>query len=416
MGSIRTEKSWERFLLSPPPPLELPTPTSPIFHLSADIRFGEKKIVPIDINLFPAGWQNLCKEDYHSALLAIREFLKVLGIKPKKILILSETFTRNPPYGENLKVLKEILSGIPAEVRIGILDPRIPEEGVFYSTLTEPILVERVIRDGENLKVGSSFYPDWIVSENDFSSGIPEELQNLSIPIDNSPYLGWWQRKKSQFYHYYFALLKEKLPSIGIDPEPFLLNYATLPFPPHDPPWEDLKNLCYELWEKIKEARKKENISSPPFLVIKDESGTFGIGLVTVENPDLLKDLPRWIREKLRRGKGGKPITHLLIQEGIQTELKWDSYPAEVVGMGVGMKAVGGFIRLHRKRSERESLNVPGMEFYPLCSHTLKTPSLSPLSPPTILQWISFLYPFIALSATMEKNKVVPLLPTPPAP
>src|SRR4051794_36271881 len=75
----------------------------PPFYCSIDLRDSGHKIVPVDNNLYPAGFNNICPEDLRTAPNVFRAQvdanLNRLGIEsPQKILILPESHTQNTYY------------------------------------------------------------------------------------------------------------------------------------------------------------------------------------------------------------------------------------------------------------------------------------------------------------------------------
>src|SRR6476620_8251057 len=72
----------------------------PPFYCSIDLRDSGHKIVPVDSNLYPAGFNNICPEDLRNAPPVLRAQLDAITAakKPKsveKILILPESHTQN---------------------------------------------------------------------------------------------------------------------------------------------------------------------------------------------------------------------------------------------------------------------------------------------------------------------------------
>ncbi len=94
-------------------------------YTSIDLRDSGFKMSPVDSNIFPAGFNNVCVEDWS---LAASTFEKVLtetngGTKPEKILVIPENHTTNLYYFENLWALREILTLAKFEVILGHLNP-----------------------------------------------------------------------------------------------------------------------------------------------------------------------------------------------------------------------------------------------------------------------------------------------------
>src|SRR5262249_28886462 len=96
----------------------------PPFYCSIDIRDAGHKIAPVDSNLYPAGFNNICPEDQRNAPPIVRAHIeasaKHLGIpSPKKVLVLPEAHTSNLFYIENLYYLTQLISNAGFETRIG---------------------------------------------------------------------------------------------------------------------------------------------------------------------------------------------------------------------------------------------------------------------------------------------------------
>src|ERR1700761_5258276 len=79
----------------------------PPFYCSIDLRDSGHKIVPVDSNLYPAGFNNICPEDQRTAPAVLRAQLDAVASRAghpgvAKILILPESHTTNLFYIENL--------------------------------------------------------------------------------------------------------------------------------------------------------------------------------------------------------------------------------------------------------------------------------------------------------------------------
>src|SRR6476659_7646222 len=86
----------------------------PPFYCSIDLRDSGHKIVPVDSNLYPAGFNNICPEDRRAAPPIFRAQVEAIANQrgkstPTRILILPEAHTKNSYYIENLYYLNEII-------------------------------------------------------------------------------------------------------------------------------------------------------------------------------------------------------------------------------------------------------------------------------------------------------------------
>ena len=73
----------------------------PIYS-SVDIRMNNFKTAVVDTNLFPAGFNNLCKYSHQDIAKILSKTISKTVKNCKKILILAENHTRNKFYLENL--------------------------------------------------------------------------------------------------------------------------------------------------------------------------------------------------------------------------------------------------------------------------------------------------------------------------
>ena len=125
--------------------------SAPFFYTSVDLRHSGRRLVPVDTNLFPAGFNNLSPRARARASNTIARFIEEDYPSAKRVLIIPENHTRNLGYLENLHVLKSLLEHGGSEVRIGsfIAEMHAPltlETG-SGATITEYPL----IRDGAEL-------------------------------------------------------------------------------------------------------------------------------------------------------------------------------------------------------------------------------------------------------------------------
>ena len=136
---------------------------------------------------------------------------------------------------------------------------------------------------------------------------------------------------------------------------------------------EDLQRLAAEvkkLLTKIQQKYDQYGIPEKPFVFIKDNAGTFGMGVLPVESAEEVLALNRKRRKQLTNART------FLLQEGIPTIDHLQGAPVEPVFYFVGEVNVGGFFRIHADKDNRSSLNAPGAKFDCLCVH--KTSELAP--------------------------------------
>jgi glutamate--cysteine ligase len=124
------------------------------------------------------------------------------------------------------------------------------------------------------------------------------------------------------------------------------------------------------LLPQIAAKYREYGITEAPFLIVKADAGTYGMGIMTVKSVDDLRHLNRKTRNKMSVVKDGLQVHEVLIQEGVHTfETVGDAIAEPVVYM-IDQFVVGGFYRVHTERGRDENLNAPGARFVPLAFET----------------------------------------------
>ncbi|MGZ3690815.1 MAG: glutamate--cysteine ligase [Pseudobdellovibrio sp.] len=343
----------------------------PIYS-SYDIRDSGYKVTNVDANIYPAGFNNICPTDKETSVDLFKKYIKVhYGEKIKKILIITEEHTKNPYYLENVGTIADLLSQGGFTVRLA-----------FPKDLTEVLTLESVT--GRQLQFGSGyensawvkeFAPDLIISNNDFSLSLEEWGHQLVTPMNPPRELGWYQRKKSRYFKNYNQLVNEFAKIIKVDP--FLLRVETEEFSEFDinsdVSRDHLSSQVDSFLQNLQKKYKEEKISQEPFCFVKNNAGTYGLGVIKVNSAAEIKEWTYNARKKMKAAKGGKTIETVIIQEGIPSVVTADNAAAEPVIYMIGCDLAGGFLRTHAEKSSTESLNSPGAVYKRLCVTDLYT-------------------------------------------
>jgi glutamate--cysteine ligase len=75
----------------------------------------------------------------------------------------------------------------------------------------------------------------------------------------------------------------------------------------------------------------------------------------------------RKTRNKMDVGKNKIKFTSLLVQEGVETIIKYDEMPAEITVYLIDGQSIGGFMRINGEKDSLGNLNSRGMVFRKLC-------------------------------------------------
>ena len=329
------------------------------FYSSIDIRNSGYKIAPIDTNLFPAGFNNLDKDLEFLYISAVQHAFERLSPNLTKILIISENHTRNKFYKSSIDALCNILCKSGYEVKVATLLNMETGDGL------NPLLTQ----EANSLRY-DDFIPDAILLNNDLSSGIPDILNNINQPILPDKNLGWTNRSKTIHFEYYSNVVNNFSHMLEIDSwllEPLFRNCGEIDFKTKQ--GEDcLIHHASRLFEIIKNKYDQYKITEEPYIMIKADSGTYGMGIMQVRSTEELTNLNRKQRTKMSKTKGGNKLDRVILQEGIYSNenMKKANQVAEPVIYAFGSNLVGGFYRLHEDKNNSENLNSPGMTFHPI--------------------------------------------------
>ena len=351
------------------------------FYSSFDIRDSGFKVANVDGNIYPAGFNNICPTDRESAPEAVRYYLDRHyrardGGSVKRLLLITEEHTNNPYYWENVYRLVEILQGSGIEVKVGI--PRL-QNGVIEMPTASGFKVPVTRAEFEVGAIrccgaDAEFVPDLVISNNDFSEFYSEWGTSLNMPLNPPRELGWWQRKKSNYFRHYNRLATEFAQVIQVDPwhvtvETSLFEDFDLA---DDKSRESLAQQTQQTLDRLRQKNQELGIAEDPFVFVKNNSGTYGLGVMRVSSGEEILQLNYKTRKKMKAAKGGREVEEVIIQEGIPSVVRADGITAEPTIYMVGCQLIGGFLRSHSEKGPTESLNSPGAVYKRLCVSDLK--------------------------------------------
>ncbi len=345
---------------------------------SVDIRDSGYKIVPVDCNLYPAGFNNICEVDIEHAPGIVRgeieKFSKSKNISiPKRIAIYPESHTSNANYIENIYVLMSVLKAADFDVELAW--PSLGQDPIALQSATGHTLHAHPIQSLSPVRLSSGFEPDWFLVNNDFSQGIPEFIKDISIPMHPTPDLGWFTRRKSTHFTYYNEIAAEFARQFDLDPWTITVESVAVDQINFDlgVGLDRIKDNAARVLENQKNALKQRSISSEPTVFIKNDSGTYGMGIHVIHDASELDQLNRRVKNKMSMGKGKTIIENVIIQEGVPTRYLENGGASEPVIYLFGEDFLGGFLRTNPNRGELENLNSQGMIFKKLCFYDLRS-------------------------------------------
>jgi glutamate--cysteine ligase len=385
----------------------------PPFYCSVDLRNSGFKLAPVDTNLFPGGFNNLGAAFLPLAVQAATAAIEKICPDAKNLLLVPENHTRNKWYLENVATLAGILRQTGLEVRVGSLNPDITAPAEFETATGRMLRVEPLKRSGSRLGL-EGFDPCAILVNNDLSSGIPDALKGLEEQVLMPPlHAGWAQRRKSIHFAAYDEIAAEFAQLLDIDPwllNPFHARCGEIDFQARAGE-ECLASNVSMLLEKIRAKYREYGVQDTPYVAVKADAGTYGMGVMMVRDAAEVRDLNRKQRNKMAVVKEGLEVTEVIIQEGVHTIERVEEKAAEPVVYMLDRFVIGGFYRVHGARAADENLNAPGMHFVPLAfeqSCSLPDPHASCDAPPNRFYAYGVVARLALAAASLELEKTAP--------
>jgi len=340
---------------------------TPPFYCSVDIRNAGFKLAPVDTNLYPGGWNNLTPEMLPLAVQAAMAAVEKICPEAKNLLVIPEN-SRSSFYLSNIAQLQRVFRMAGLNVKVGSIDPAIKKPTTIELPGGDTVTLEPVVRGKRRLGL-KNFDPCTILLNNDLTAGAPGILEDLHEQYLLPPlHAGWSVRRKSRHFQSYEEVAKRFGKMLGIDPwlvNPMFNRCGELDFFKEEG-LECLRTNVDALLTRIRKKYKEYGINEKPFVVVKADNGTSGMGIMTVRDVKDLDALRQRPKNKPPVVKTGQAITDVIIQEGVLTAERINDAVAEPVVYMMDRYVVGGFYRVHAERGSDENLNAPGSSFVPL--------------------------------------------------
>ncbi len=335
---------------------EVPIP----IYGSVDIRDCGWKVAVVDANHFPAGFNNVSKDDEEVLSNLLHDHIIRKIPTCKWVHLYPESHTRNPGYVENVSTIKRLIE--KAGFRCTVGSPELEGHGSLDG-ITGPLLLDQVLITNDEISIKGE-KPDLVMLNNDLTEGMVDGLS--ASDVCPPPHMGWQRRRKSEHYQHLQQYIEEICEIIEVDPWHLLTDW----FVSEDKCLEKescRRMLASEVDEFLARIAAKYDalgIDREPVAFIKNDRGTYGLGIMTVTSGDQLLTLSNRKFKKLMYSKGGVDVENFLIQEGVPTTMKTsDGASVEPVVYLVDGEAASWFYRINNKKGEMENLNSPSARF-----------------------------------------------------
>ncbi len=379
-------------------------------YASVDLRNSGFKLAPVDTNLFPGGFNNLNPDFLPLCVMAAQSAIEKICPDARGVLLIPENHTRNVFYLQNVASIIKMLRSAGVTVRVGSLLPDITQPTTIDLPDGGSLTLEPIVRKDNRLHL-ANFNPCVILLNNDLSAGVPEILKNLEQEVIPPLVAGWTTRRKSKHFAAYDHVAKDFADLLEIDPwlvNPYFGKCNKINFQQRE--GEDC--LATEVDRVLQQIRVKYDeygVKETPFVIVKADAGTYGMGIMTVKDASEVRDLNRKQRNKMSVVKEGLGVSDVLLQEGVYTFESINDAVAEPVIYMVDHFVVGGFYRVHTGRGVDENLNAPGMHFVPLAFETtctLPNPEYGPDAIPNRFYSYGVIARLALLAASIELDEM----------
>ena len=356
---------------------------TPPFYSSVDLRNAGFKLAPVDTSLFPGGWNHLTPEMLPLAVQAAMAAIEKICPEARNLLVIPQNQANNTFYLANIAQLRRIFHMAGLNVRIGSIDPAIKKPTTVELPNGDSVLLEPVLRGKRRLGV-KDFDPCTILLNNDLSAGVPGILEDIHEQYLLPPlHAGWATRRKSTHFKCYEEVAKRLGKLLGVDPwliNPMFEKCGAVNLT-ESAGMEALSTHVDSQLGKIRRKYKEYGIKEKPFVVVKADNGSHGMGIVTVRDVKDLDALSQRVHELAKTAPELNQPRDILVQEGVLTKERMHDAVAEPVVYMMDRYVVGGFYRIHAGRGMDENLNAPGSSFVPLAfeqSTYLPQPGIKP--------------------------------------
>jgi glutamate--cysteine ligase len=338
------------------------------FYSSVDIRESKDKYAPVDHNMYPAGFNNLCNVDLRGATNLVRETLKKMNPEARNVAIIPESHTKNLMYLDHLATLSKLTEEAGYKTYFVSFDAALFPNNDDFIELTSasgtPIkMIRGQIKNGTICALGEKI--DMAINNNDQSNPWPIDWKEIKTPIEPTPLIGWFRRQKNIHFSYYKKVADEFATHFEMNPDLIQAQFRAV----EDVDFET-KHGLEKLGNAVDDIISKLSPESKVF--VKASQGTYGMGISVVSSGEEIINMNRKTRNKMDVGKNSIKFTSLLVQEGVETIIKYDDKPAEITVYLIDGKSMGGFMRINGEKDSLGNLNSRGMVFRKLCMSDLE--------------------------------------------
>ena len=270
-----------------------------------------------------------------------------------------ESHSRNQAYVENVKAIQELV--ISAGYKCTVGSPELSDFDDLHG-LSGPLVLNKTESIDDVLLVDGK-QPDLILLNNDLSGGILPGISEMNVTPD--PAMGWHLRRKSEHFEALEYYTNQMASLLDIDPWHLMADW----FVSEDKCLDEdscrirLASEIDAFIGKIQSKYEELGIDRKPVVFLKNDRGTYGLGILVLSEGKELLNLSNRKMKKLMYSKSGSKVENFLIQEGVPTAMRFNDHTVEPVVYLVDGQAASWFYRMNKKKSDQDNLNSPSSVF-----------------------------------------------------
>jgi glutamate--cysteine ligase len=340
---------------------------------SVDVRESRTKYAPVDHNMYPAGFNNLCSKDLLNCADHFRGCFEAIKPGLRRVGLLPESHTKNKYYLDHLHKLKSTIEMSETDVVLFSPDPNLFADAggnvvELESFSGHRLVIHRAqVQDGQFIAADPAVRFDFeaILLNNDQSVPLEVDWRSVRTPVLPAPYAGWFKRQKIHHFRHYRDTANRFCAQFEVNPELIQARFSSV------------DNVDFNTKEGLEEIAAEVDrvlaaLPAGSSVFVKASQGTYGMGISVVASGDEIRSMNRKVRNKMDVGKNNLKFTSVLIQEGVETIVKYDDAPAEVTIYLVNGRSSGGFMRTNPLKGTQANLNAQGMIYQKLCLSDVK--------------------------------------------
>ena len=277
-----------------------------------DLRNSGFKLAPVDTNLFPGGFNNLNPDFLPLCVQAAMTALEKVCPEARGVLLIPENHTRNTFYLQNVAVLQIILRRRGHEGAHRHADPGDHRSRPRSRCRRRHAAARAARANGQPHRAGRTSIPVSCCSTTICRPASPTILREHRAAGDSAAVRRLVDAAQVAITSPPTSRVAEEFANADrhrslARSNPYFGTCGEINF--QERTGEDcLAGYVETVLDQIRRKYEEYGIDREPFVIVKADAGTYGMGIMTVKSPDDVRDLNRKQRNKMAVVKEGLQV------------------------------------------------------------------------------------------------------------